>query len=162
MVLIIGYGNTLRGDDGVGQHIVRRLEVKNYRETVDIMTVHQLTPELVEPISKAEVVIFVDATEEGDPGDFRCVRVVPEITEGAFTHNVSPASLLTAAFDLYGVRPQGILVTITGVKFDYGEEMSPQVEAVIPEVMAKITQLVHVEAVRNLLPLETVKYANHR
>ncbi|MEI9999792.1 MAG: hypothetical protein WDO13_11875 [Verrucomicrobiota bacterium] len=38
---------------------------------IEVLQVHQLTPELVEPIGEADLVVFVDATCEGPPGAWR-------------------------------------------------------------------------------------------
>ena len=58
--LVIGYGNTLRGDDGVGPRVaeaIHQLALPGVRALVCPM----LTPELADPISRAHTVIFVDA-----------------------------------------------------------------------------------------------------
>jgi hydrogenase maturation protease len=141
MFLIIGYGNVLRGDDGVGQHVAQRLEDTCDSEMVHVIACHQLTPERVEAISRAHMVIFMDATEEGKPGEIRCQEIRPEATAGAFTHNVTPATLLAVSRDLYGVSPKGITISITGAHFDYGEGLSPPVEKAVPEVMKRLCQL---------------------
>ncbi len=148
MILIIGYGSILRGDDGVGQHIARRLDISLYGETVEVLSCHQLTPELVESVSKADLVIFIDAAEDGEPGKIRRYVIEPEISSGAFTHNVSPADLLAAARDLYGTHPQGVMLSITGVCFDYGEELSEEVEAAVPVVIQQIRRLIEAKEPR--------------
>lgn len=142
MCLIIGYGNVLRGDDGVGPHIAQRLEGTLSSETVQLVACHQLTPELVEPISRAQQVIFIDATEDGKPGEIHCQEIQPEVTPGAFTHNVSPVTLLAASRALYGVSPKGFTLSITGAHFEYGEGLSPSVEKAVPQVMKLIYQLI--------------------
>jgi hydrogenase maturation protease len=147
MILVIGYGNTLRGDDGVGQHIARRLEVRVYSELVEVIACHQLTPELVEPVSKADLVVFVDAAETGRPGEIFVSNVEAEMVTGAFTHHVTPASLIAAAFDLHGVRPNGVLITITGIQFHYSEVLSPTVDAAADEVIKRIEHLINTHSV---------------
>lgn len=142
MMLIIGYGNLLRSDDGVGRHIVRHLDVEIYRDDVDILGYHQLAPELSEPISKADLVIFIDAAEGGEPGQVTERRVEAARSTGSLTHNSTPESLLMAAFDLFGTKPKGLVISINGAKFDYGETLSPMVEAAIPGVLNRIHQLI--------------------
>ncbi len=59
-ILVMGYGNMLRSDDGVGQQVARAVakwEIPN----VDAIAVHQLTPELAERLTKTDIAIFVDA-----------------------------------------------------------------------------------------------------
>ena len=58
-ILIIGYGNTLRGDDGVGYKIAEIIEQWNINN-ITSLAVHQLTPDLAENIAQADTVIFVD------------------------------------------------------------------------------------------------------
>lgn len=58
--LIIGYGNELRSDDGVGQRVsdtVATWKLPNVRA----LSVFQLTPELTENLATVNVAIFVDA-----------------------------------------------------------------------------------------------------
>jgi hydrogenase maturation protease len=142
MILIIGYGNQLRGDGGVARHIVRQLEVQVYREGVDIMGYHQLAPELSEAISKVDEVIFVDAVQGGGPGAVTERQIEAGASTGSLTDNVTPESLLTAAFDLFGTKPKGLVISISGAKFDDGETLSPAVEAAIPAVLRRIHQLI--------------------
>lgn len=147
MILVIGYGNTLRGDDGVGQHIARRLEVELYSDAVEVIACHQLTPELADPVSRADLAVFVDAAETGRPGDIQVNNVEPEMVTGAFTHEVTPASLIAAAYDLYGTHPRGILITITGVQFAYSDALSSPVEAAADEVVRRIHHLIGTHSV---------------
>jgi hydrogenase maturation protease len=61
--LIIGYGCPLRGDDAFGWHAAHRLLKLAGNDSVQVLATHQLTPELAEPISHADLVIFIDASE---------------------------------------------------------------------------------------------------
>ncbi|MEP7293735.1 MAG: hydrogenase maturation protease, partial [Chloroflexota bacterium] len=61
MILIIGYGNPLRSDDAIGQRIAEMMEKRLKLEAVQVITAYQLTPELVEPIRDAQLVVFIDA-----------------------------------------------------------------------------------------------------
>jgi hydrogenase maturation protease len=59
-ILVIGYGSPLRSDDGVGQQIVKAIAAWGL-PNVEAIAVHQLTPELVEPIATVDIAIFIDA-----------------------------------------------------------------------------------------------------
>ena len=59
-LLVIGYGNTLRGDDGVGPKVAEAVEALQL-PGVRTLVCQQLSPEHAEPISRARVVVFVDA-----------------------------------------------------------------------------------------------------
>lgn len=128
--LIIGYGNPLRGDDGLGPRAA---------DLLGGMVLHQLNPELAEPISRAGLVIFIDAAETGRPGEWTCVEVRPAPSaERLFTHHLDPGALLAAARALYGRAPRALLFTMAGESFDLGEELSPAVAAALPELVKAI------------------------
>src|SRR5947207_2352820 len=85
-VLIIGYGSSLRGDDGAGS-IAAELLAERFKENdVQVRRCHQLVPELAEPISCAEVVIFVDACRENQPGEITCRPIAPRTSVGTLNH----------------------------------------------------------------------------
>jgi hydrogenase maturation protease len=141
--LIIGYGNPLRGDDGLGWHAAQHLALVLGRTDVDIMSCHQLTPELAEPVSGAAVVIFIDAAEHGVAGRLACRRVTPEPSlPGALSHHLTPRRLLACAQAFYGTCPEAFLLSVTGAFFGYGERLSPPVEAAVPPVVEAVQALV--------------------
>lgn len=139
-VLIIGYGSPLRGDDGLGWHAAERLRELALPGT-EVLTVHQLTPELAEDASRAERVIFIDAREGGSPGEWRAEPVTAEAESvQAFTHHVTPGSLLGGARLLYGSEPEGILFAMSGESFEYREGLSETVAAALPEMLDAVVR----------------------
>jgi hydrogenase maturation protease len=139
MNLIIGYGNTLRGDDGVGPGIALQL-AQEFPEWAVLMP-HQLMPELAESLSHADRAVFIDASIEGETGDVSCAVLTGMDDGSLFTHHVSPEALLAGAEALYGHAPQAWLVTITGQNFEYGEGLSPEVAYAVPEVCCLVQKL---------------------
>jgi len=127
--LIIGYGNPLRGDDGFGWHAAVRLREIIHDAGIEILAVHQLTPELMDPISRARRVIFIDAAVGEDAGKLTVTAL--ETTGGpaaVFTHFATPAALLEGARSLYGAKPEGLLITVVGLDFELGEKLSEPVQ----------------------------------
>jgi hydrogenase maturation protease len=144
-VLILAYGNSLRSDDGVAWRAADALEGTCSSEEIEIVTLHQLGPELAESISGSECVIFVDAAAgPGCPGDIQ----IKEVSESAssdppgFGHTLSPAHVLTLAAQLYNTQPRAFTATVVGRNFDHGESLSAPVGAAIPELVARIHELV--------------------
>jgi len=138
-LLIIGYGNRLRGDDGAGCRVAELLQVKLAGAAdVGILAVHQLTPELMEPISRARRVIFIDAAAEGRPGEIRRRELATSAATAAFTHLATPAALLAGAAALYGSRASGVLYTIAGESFEYGEQLTNAVERAVAELVTTV------------------------
>jgi hydrogenase maturation protease len=140
--LVIGYGNPLRQDDGVGWVVSTRL-LADRPEGTAILTCHQLTPELAERISSVAVVVFVDAALGEGPGrvDRRPVRA-DESGPLSASHDLSPQALLALARDLYGHEPRGWIITVTGERFGHGESLSPRVHAAIEPAAILVESLI--------------------
>jgi hydrogenase maturation protease len=144
--LVVGYGNPLRADDGLGLVVAQRLrsELEGDRSLGDVVVLirHQLTPELAEAISRARSVIFVDAREGDHPGLVDCRVVVPaEYGALAFSHDVDPPSLVTMARLLYGACPTAVVISVDGEEFGYGTTLSAPVQAAVPEVVQCIRDI---------------------
>lgn len=144
MRLMIGYGNTLRSDDGLGPFLSEILG-----EGWHVITGHQLMPEYAEPISQAECVVFLDAAHGDTPGEVVVRPVLPEAANAALSHNVTPAALLASAQALYGARPCAILVTVTGAEFGLGTHFSPIIAAMIPHLIETIRAEIEIWQVSN-------------
>lgn len=145
MILVIGYGNTLCGDDGLGPYAVEQLQDAESLPGVEYLTQHQLLPELAEDISRADTVIFVDAAadDRAPLGAISCYEITlpsqpSSAAPGAFTHHVNPTILLENAHFLYGARPTAWLYTVAAENFGLGEPFSPAVEAAIPLLVAQL------------------------
>ena len=140
-VLIVGYGNPLRGDDGVGREVARRLASEHDDPDVEILTELQLKPELAELMSRAQIAIFIDARADGQPGEVRIEEVFPSEPERTSTHQFAPPMLLMTAQILYSRIPRTFLVSIGGQNFELSEGLSEPVEGAIPEVLATVRRL---------------------
>ena len=139
-VLIIGYGNISRRDDGVAFHIIQRLRGRlglrawspddevDDGEKAGLATtlVHQLAPELAETLASFEVVVFVDAHVEGarrDPVHWE--EITPAYRAGIVAHHLEPSVVLALCQTLYGSGPTGYLLSVLGTEFDFGDRLSP-------------------------------------
>lgn len=142
VVLVIGYGNPLRGDDGFGWHVAQSLCPDDLSEEFEVVACHQLTPELAEPVSRARLVIFIDAELGEVPGQFSCQAVEPQLAlTSSLSHQLDPPTLLTWAQTLYGTCPHAVLLCVTGQSFAHEEELSPAMRAALPAVRAKVHEL---------------------
>ena len=140
-VLIVAYGNPLRSDDGVGWVVAEELRRRLASPEVEVLRLQQLLPEVAEGLSRADAVIFVDASCDGEVGEVRCEPVTPPLAKVQFTHQLSPAELLGLAGQLYGATPQAFCVTLAGHCFEHGEELSESVAARLPTLAATVEQL---------------------
>jgi hydrogenase maturation protease len=146
VILIIGYGNPLRSDDAIGQQLALALQTRLPHLPLQVQTCYQLVPELVSLVSQAQQVVFIDARVDGTPGDLFHQLVIPDVSAGAFTHHVTPGSLLAAAHELYGKAPSGILISITGASFGYGGGLSPELQQKLPALTAQVKAIIESSA----------------
>jgi hydrogenase maturation protease len=146
--LIVGYGNTLRRDDGAGVLATELLEDDPSLAGVDVIAVHQLTPELAIDVGAASSVVFIDADGAGEAGAVvvrrvrRSSRARPRAAAGTSSHHVGPAELLALARELTGASPSAAVVAIGAADLGPGEGLTASVAAVMPEVVARVRELV--------------------
>jgi hydrogenase maturation protease len=141
-VLVIGYGNPMRSDDGLGWQVAVDLLRTNTAPDVEILPCHQLTPELIEAISNAETVLFIDCAKGDQPGQLRCVPVCSLPEPVPLTHDLTPAALLALGSELYGVCPRAFLLSIQGANFAVGDKLSSLVNSSVAELKSMVWKLV--------------------
>ncbi len=123
-ILVIGYGNELRGDDAIGLRVAEAVAAWEL-PGVRALAVHQLTPELSEAIAAARQVIFVDATTEPTVHEVQ-VRPLdaPAVGPGG-SHRSDPRGLLALTQALFGQAPPAWLLVVPTADFAYGAPLSP-------------------------------------
>ena len=131
MNVVIGIGNELRGDDGIGSRVVNGIEP---RADLITMTVHQLVPELAEKIQQAQRVLFIDASLKGE----LCLKQVEASSHQGVGHACSPAGLLGWTKLAYGTAPRSWLLSIPGFDFEFGETLSTQTALLLPEAIDRV------------------------
>lgn len=139
-LLVVGLGNPLRGDDGVGEAVVARLDALG-RAGIETALVQAPVPELAETASRCRGVVFVDASVALAPGEIRTSRLTPDRTAASFSHELSPRGVLAIAEVLYGSAPPAWLVEIGAEGFDGVDTLSPAARGAVGEVVAAVAAL---------------------
>jgi hydrogenase maturation protease len=141
-ILILGYGNTLRKDDGLGIYAAQALTSLALPDGVEIRTYQQLSPELSPVLAQTDHVVFIDAAlaSNGEkPGTINTRFLQPRTSQpGGITHHFDPETLLAMAETLYGHAPQATLFSVTAASFDLEEGLSPEVAAALPILIETI------------------------
>jgi hydrogenase maturation protease len=139
-ILVIGYGNTLRGDDAAGQRVAQVVSSWN-TPGLTSMAVHQLTADLAEPLSKVDLVIFLDAkvARDEDPVDVKLLE--PSISAGSVGHTSDPRSLLALASAVFGRSPLAWLVSVPAVDFAVREGLSPTASRGTADALSQVAAL---------------------
>jgi hydrogenase maturation protease len=141
--LVIGIGNTLRSDDGVGQYAAQRLAGDPRLAGATVIAVHQLAPELVIDMAAADLLVVVDAGRGPTAGTFTVDQLRRSDEPGEpWSHLFGPAGLVALAEDLYGNAPATYVVTVGVASVEAGNGLSPAVEAALPLVVDAIANLV--------------------
>jgi hydrogenase maturation protease len=142
-VLVVGYGNSLRGDDGIGWHAAGLLATDPRLAGVRVLARHQLVPELAEDVSRASLVVLVDAAAEGGPGSLSVRRVQPRPpTLATWSHHLDPETLAGLAEALYGSAPPIVLVSVAAGSMAAGDRLSDALERALPEVVEVVAAVV--------------------
>ena len=151
-ILIIAYGNPLRSDDGLAWRVAEKLSEQYLTRDVEIITCHQLTPELALPASQASLVLFIDAANAGIPGEIATQPIEARQSSSIFTHEFSPSTILNVAQELYGRCPNAFAISLCGECFDHGETLSQKVKESLPRLLTHVKGLIQ-SANTALLPL---------
>jgi hydrogenase maturation protease len=126
-VLVIGYGNPGRRDDGLGPALAERLEAAA-PAGVSVDSDYQLMIEDAAEVACHEVTIFADASVScPEPYLFRAVE--PREDASFSTHSVSPEAVVHLAGKCFDCRPRAYVLEIRGYDFDgFGEGLSSRAE----------------------------------
>jgi hydrogenase maturation protease len=128
-VLVLGYGNPGRLDDGLGPAFVEALESMAI-PGVTFDANYQLNVEDAVEFPDYDVVVFVDADASGaEPFYIRPVE--PEGAEMSFsTHHVSPEAVVALARDMFNASPEAYVIGIRGYDFnEFGQRLSGGAQA---------------------------------
>ncbi len=137
--LVVGYGNTLRSDDGVGAKVAAAVAELALPGVVALVR-HQLTPELAEPVSEAHAVVFVDAAVDAAT-EVRVRQLEPAYGAQLMAHAADPRTLLALAKQLFGRCPPAWWLTIPVENLEFGEELSPLARRGYEIALEKIREL---------------------
>jgi hydrogenase maturation protease len=156
--LVIGFGNVYRRDDGVGFVALNALRERLGRpplgvdedgydslqshDEVGTLLLHQLVPELAEDIAAYELVIFVDAHVGHVPELIYEEELTACYKPAIVSHTLHPCTLLAMVQEIFGRQPRGVLLSIRGHDFEFGEGLSDRTAALVPEAVERIWALV--------------------
>ena len=125
-ILVYGYGNPGRQDDGLGIELVKKLEEWSKQiglQGISFDANYQLNIEDAQVISENDLVFFADAsTEEID--DFILTQVTGEEEVTFTTHVASPGYIVKLCKDLFGRHPKVFLMHIKGYQWEFREGIS--------------------------------------
>ncbi len=147
-VIIIGCGNPLRGDDGIGWYAVDRLAESHKQTDFEFIKCRELLPEISEKISEAKYVLFIDAAvDSGEQLSHDAVgekNIAPaENFPSLDTHQLDPGGLLAFSAALYGNIPEAVMLTVKGKSFEYREGISDEVQQDVLSLISRAHEILN-------------------
>jgi hydrogenase maturation protease len=136
--LVIGYGNPLREDDGMGWRAAELLSEQLSPDAAEVIQCQQLTPELADKVEGASLVVFLDAACDQHAGTVLC-EPVTGAGNSAWSHHLSPAQLLRLSEELGNAPRPAFLVRGGALRMDLGDHLTSVGEKTAIE-MARLAQ----------------------
>ena len=146
-LLVIGYGNDLRSDDGAGRAVAEMVADLDL-PGVEVRTLSQLTPELSLEISGRATVVFVDADVDATGVAMRPVTAGPP-GNGAMTHHGDPATLLTLTRTVGPLPDEAFVISIPATNLEMGFAFSPRTDQAIGEAVDLIASMAQSRSARS-------------
>lgn len=140
-ILVIGYGNDWRGDDGLGPLIAASVAALNL-PGVRVRTALQLLPEFAADLAKARLVVFVDASEDQGESGVQVRALTAEDATDWCTHHSDPRPLLALTRALYERIPEAWWLTVSGRNFDIGQGLSVVAEKNARRAFVRLKKLI--------------------
>ncbi len=143
-VLIYGYGNPGRQDDGLGIEMTNLVQQWIDEHNLECMTTesnYQLNIEDAEMISEWDIVVFVDATKEEDIHEFRYRNVEASDAKVEFTmHAVSPSYVLHLCQKLFNKSPETYILCVKGYEWDFKEHLTDNASLNLEQAFQYLTR----------------------
>lgn len=146
-MLILGVGNPLMKDDGIGAHIVHELEKLRLPEGVKVLDAGTKGLGLVDLMRQAPKVVFVDAVDMGkEPGTVKryTPQEIKEVNDKVTfsLHEVGLPQVLRLA-SLLGVSPEVVIFGIQPKDLGRGTGLSQELKRAAPNIIESVLREVN-------------------
>jgi hydrogenase maturation protease len=140
-VLVLGIGNLLLSDEGVGVHVARALMESDLPEEVLVLDIGTAILDALPAIEEADRIIVVDAVKGGSPPGsvYRMSHeefIRPEVIASMHGFDLSRVLLLTNRKDI----PEVIVIGVEPSRLDWSLELSPEVELIMPIILQAVRE----------------------
>ncbi|ADG81147.1 hydrogenase maturation protease [Thermincola potens JR] len=138
-IVVLGVGNILLQDEGVGIHVIQALQKMSLPENVDVIEGGTAGLELLPLIEDYSHMIVVDAVNAGEkPGTL--FRFKPDDVTG-FPGNIETSVHQLGLLEvlqmgkLIGKLPDTVIIAVQPKSFDWGMELTPELQAKMPQII---------------------------
>ncbi|MDD5373194.1 MAG: hypothetical protein PHO62_07180 [Sulfurimonas sp.] len=116
MRVIIGYGNELRGEDAFGVAVIKEMQKFSLKDT-KLISVFQLTPEIVLELLDADEIIFIDTCSD-EKNHYSLSCSLSEQNGLNLSHHISPKTIIYMLKSLYNRHPNFFIYSMMSSSFD--------------------------------------------
>jgi hydrogenase maturation protease len=144
-IAVLGMGNALLKDEGVGIHLIRSLKDLPGLESVDLID-GGTSPGAVDLVRDADRLIVVDAAYGGgEPGSIYCLT--PEQIKNQKPSSIHELNVLHMLWNLYimGESPDITIIGIEPKETDWGLDLSPELEERLPRITEFVLKTIREE-----------------
>lgn len=138
-LLVLGVGNILLRDEGVGVRVVEAMERMSLPPGVELFDGATAGLDLLDVLAHRRKVVIIDAVDgDCEPGTVLRLDLedlAPQAGQGVSLHEIGLSEALRASKQL-GIAPQEVVVL--GVKpknEDCGLELSPEIARLVPDII---------------------------
>lgn len=136
-VLVLGYGNPGRQDDGLGPAVAAGIDRLGW-PNLTAFDNYQLNIEDAMDVADHDVVWFVDAAKTG-ASPYAVHTVSPAASIEFTSHLVRPEAILAIARQCYGRAPQAFMLAVRGYEFEFIEALTPAATDNLRDALAMLT-----------------------
>jgi len=143
-ILVMGVGNILLNDEGVGVHAIRYMEDKKFPKHVNLLDGGTGGFHLLSLIYEYSTIILIDATIDGKPeGSLSVIKPIfaSDFPKALSSHDIGLKDLVESAI-LLDKLPEIHLITVSVTDCqDMDMELTPAVKKVLPNIHAKVNEI---------------------
>ncbi|HLO78126.1 MAG TPA: HyaD/HybD family hydrogenase maturation endopeptidase [Magnetospirillum sp.] len=143
-VVVLGVGNILMSDEGVGVHAVTQLaDQYAIPDEVEVIDGGTSGMDCLDRIAEADLLLIADCMRSKDKAPGTITRLADEEINAWFNTRISPHQVglsdVLAACCFHGISPKKVvLVGVQPESFETSMELTPTIAAVLPQVIARL------------------------
>jgi hydrogenase maturation protease len=144
MLKVIGLGNSLRGDDGIGSEVIKKLLTETNKANFELYDAGSDPFSILEQLLQSDPVLVIDSARMGlKPGNIRRISAKKsgfiESEFGLSLHGFNLADVWKMAQSM-GVKNDLIIIGIEPEKIEFNTGLSPAVKKCIPIVVKMVEE----------------------
>jgi len=140
-ILVVGVGNILMGDEGIGIHVIKELEKLNLPEDVEIMDIGVSSFSLISYLSDRKKVIIIDAVKSGGKAGtiyrFSIENIEIETERYLSLHQIGIGDILSLLHHNL-ISGKVIIIGVEPGEIRWGMELSPCLKEKIPQILTLV------------------------